>query len=443
MSAEDLRRQLTTTAQSSGPGIVTHPSRWIEQQGRRFGLDPLDLWFLGLRLATFAAGIVWWATTRDWTGAPQLPVLIAFLVFSVGLYLLNALRPGHLALFYRIALVFDLAVVFFVVRISGGFESDLHLAFILLIALHAFYFGLRTGVSAAVAAALLYALAGHGPPPMPGFALRVAFFVLVGVCMGVVAEQARRRERTLEQQHEQLLRSDRLATVGELAAGLAHELRNPLAGIAGALHVLGGQLTPDDDRRALLVDLQAQIARMNNTLSNLLQHARPEMPQCIAVDVNEVLEQSMRFLPRGDIEVVRRLDRSLPAISVDPGLLHQALLNILVNARQAMRHGGRLTLETRLAPGHGRCIEIRISDTGTGIAPAHLDRIFHPFFTTKAQGTGLGLAIAARIVEQHGGRVTVDSAVGVGTTFAICLPASSAGDELRGGEVHAVQTAGR
>lgn len=415
----------------------------LQHLGRRLGLDPLDLWFFGLRLATLAAGIAWWALARDWTRAPHFPILIAFAAFSAGLYLFNALRPGHIALLYRIALVFDLGVVFFVVRISGGFESDLHLAFILLIALHAFYFGLLTGVTAAGAAAILYAVAGSTwPPPMPDFGVRVAFFALVGVCMGVVAEQARRRQRTLEQQHEQLLRSDRLATVGELATGLAHELRNPLAGISGALHVLGARLAPDDEHRTLLADVQAQITRMNNTLTNLLQHARPTTPERIAVDVNELLEQSVRFLPRDDIEVVRRLDRSLPAIHVDPGLLYQAFLNILVNARQAMPRGGRLTIETGAAHVRGRFVEIRIGDTGSGIASAHLGRIFQPFFTTKTQGTGLGLPIAARIVEQHGGRITVDSTAGVGTTFAICLPALPA-VEPEGSAAYAVKTAGR
>jgi len=347
-----------------------------------------------------------------------------FLVFSVGLYVLNAMRPGRIALLYKVALVFDLAVVFFLVRMTGGFSSDLYLAFILLIALHAFYFGLGIGLGAAAAATGLYALAGDWPPPQPGFALRVAFFGLVGLCMGVVAEQARRRQQALERQQEQLLRSDRLATVGELAAGLAHELRNPLAGISGALHVLGSRLAPGDDQAALLADVQAQISRMNRTLTELLQHARPVTPARIAVEINGLLEQSLRFLPRGDIRIVRRLGGSLPAVYVDPSLLHQAFLNILVNARQAMPQGGCLTLETRVPPNRGFAVEVRISDTGGGIVAEHLTRIFQPFFTTKAQGTGLGLAIAARVVEQHGGRITAESSVGHGTTFTIALPAT-------------------
>lgn len=400
------------------PGILARLV-WL---GRPLGLDPLDLWFVGLRIGTFAAGLIWCAEAPADVRASLVPILAAFLVFSAWLYVWNALRPGRIASLYRVALGFDLAVVFFLLRITGGYASDLHLAYILLIALHAFYFGLATGLAAAAVSAGLYALAVGWPLPMPGFALRAAFFVMVGLCMGVVAEQARRRQMAIEDQQEQLMRSDRLATVGELAAGLAHELRNPLAGISGALHVLGSELDAADPRRALLGDVQGQIARMNKTLTDLLQHARPAEPQRIGVDINAVLEQSLRFLPRGAIDVVRRLDDDLPPLLVDPNLLHQAFLNILVNARQAMPQGGLITLATRFDDRRG-AVQVRISDSGSGIRTEDIDRIFQPFFTTKTQGTGLGLAIAARIVEQHGGRIDVESAPDQGATFTITLPA--------------------
>jgi len=412
-------------------------ARW----GRRFGLEPVDLWFLGLRAATFVAGLVWLAVSPEESQPQQLTILAAFFLFSTALYCVNALHPGWLTLLYRVALVFDLSSVFFLVKMTGGFASDLFLAFVLLIALHAFSSGLVLGVATALAAGGLYALAGAWPPPMPGFALRVAFFFLVGICMGIVAEQARRQRLALERQQEQMLRSDRLATVGELAAGLAHELRNPLAGIAGALHVLEEGLHANPEARALVADLQAQIGRMNKTLSDLLTHVRPAVPRSVEVDINEVLEHSLRFLPRGNITLVRRFDTSLPLVRVDPNLLHQAFLNVLVNARQAMPHGGRLTVETRTLGNGGRPIEVRISDTGTGIAADHLGRIFQPFFTTKVQGTGLGLAIAARVIEQHGGRITVESFPGEGTTFTIALPGPRVPQRTRGVD-YAVESAG-
>lgn len=394
------------------------------QWRRRFGLEPLDLWFAALRGAALLAGILWVALAPGAVGLAKLATLGVFFAFSVILYAYNALRPGRLATLYRVALLFDLVIVFVLVRLDGGFASDLYLALILLIALHAFYFGLGTGLVTAGAAIALYAMAGSGAPPMPGFVLRVGFFAVVGICMGMLSEQARERREVLERQQEWLVRSERLATVGEIAAGLAHELRNPLAGIAGALHVLSSQFGAGHDSAKLLTDVQAQIGRMNKTLTDLLQHARPGQPQRIAVDINALLEQTLRFLPRDAVEIARHYDQSLPPLLVDPNLLHQAFLNILVNAQQAMPQGGSLTVVTGRGAA-GSAVEVRIGDTGSGIAADQLPRIFQPFFTTKSQGTGLGLPIAARIVEQHGGRIRVASEPGRGSVFTITLPADA------------------
>jgi signal transduction histidine kinase len=421
--------------------MIASASRLV-RLGRRVGLEPVDVWFAGLRAAALAGALVWWRLEPDTTRAPELLILAIFLVFSLGLYGLNAIRPGRIELLYRTALVFDLLIAFFLVRISRDLSSDVWLAFALLIAVHAFYFGLTTGLATATVASALYALAAHWPLPARGFALRVGFFLLVGLCMGILSEVARRQRDELSQQQEQLMRSDRLATVGELATGLAHELRNPLAGISGALRVLSDQLPRNDEWQHLLVDIQGQISRMNKTLTDLLQQARPAKPQQAAVNVNTVLEQSLRFMPLAGIEVVQHLDPTLPLLEADPNLLHQAFLNILVNARQAMPHGGRLTVESRARDGSRPSVEISIGDTGLGISPEHATRIFQPFFTTKPHGTGLGLAIAARVIEQHGGRITVDSTPGIRTVFTIVLPAPLTG-ERQGSHRHATPSTDR
>lgn len=408
------------------------------------GLEAIDLCFAGLRAGLLVVGLSWRTLAPDWTRAPQLPILAMFLVFSIGLYLLNAVRPGRIAMLYRVALVFDLGLVFLLVRITGGFASEFHLGFTLLIAVHAFYFGLATGLGVAAASGVLYALAGDWPPPMPAFAIRIAFDALVGACLGVLSEHKRRQGELLRQQQEQLAHFDRVATVGELAAGLAHELRNPLAGISGALHVLSGQYESGAEQHVLLSDVQAQIARMNKTLSDLLQLARPRAPQLTVVDVNTLLSHSLRFVAQNGVEVVPQLKRDLPPLLADANLLHQAFLNILVNARQAMPQGGRLTIRTRLQEeAGGWAVVVEISDTGIGIPLEHRARIFQPFFTTKAQGTGLGLPIAARIIEQHGGRIAVDSAAGHGTTFRITLPSPRIGSGAAVGvQDHAIESAG-
>jgi signal transduction histidine kinase len=415
----------------------------------RWGLYPMDCWLAALRGAVILGGAAWgivhvrYHVSDPGTHRQILWLFAAFVAYSTLLYVVNALRPGRLLLLYRIAMVLDLVFIFTLVRLTGGMGSSFYLAFYLLIALHAFLFGLATGGVAALLAGLLYPFTDSWPPPigLGDLILRVGFFLLVGLCMGGLAERERRerrlvehlnrelqeKQRRLAEAQEQLIRSDRLATVGELAAGLAHDLRNPLAGVSGALHVLADQLPRDDVRQPLLTEIQSQIVRMNKTLTDLLRHARPRAPEYLAQDVNEVVEQALWFLPIASgagIEIARRLQLDLPHLRLDPNLFHQALLNILLNARQAMPRAGRLTVSTRLLRtlGKGDVVEVAISDTGVGITEENLSRIFQPFFTTKAQGTGLGLAIAARIVEQHGGRIAVESDAGKGSTFRILFP---------------------
>ena len=421
------------------------PALWRSLDPRR-SLDPTDRWLAALRGVALLGGAFWWLVHPLAPEAHRQVVWLfaTFAAYSALFYVINALRPGRLSLLYRVAMVLDLAFILVLVRITGGMTSSFYLAFYVLIALHAFYFGLSTGAMAALLASLLYPFADTWPPPigLSDLGLRVGFFLLVGLCMGGLAERERRERRLVEQLNrelreqqrrlteaqEQLIRSERLATVGELAAGLAHDLRNPLAGVSGALHVLAGEIPEADPRQALLAEVQSQVARMNKTLTDLLWHARPPTPQCLPLHLNEVVEQTLWFLPVASgtrIEVSKRLQPELPPLHLDPNLLHQALLNILVNARQAMPDGGQLTVSTRLRQnltGKGQVVEVAISDTGRGILEGNLSRIFQPFFTTKAQGTGLGLAIAARIVEQHGGSIAVESEVGNGATFRIVLP---------------------
>ncbi len=432
------------------------------------GLDPLDRWLAALRGTVLLGGTAWLIVhvpdhpadthAHHWVAG----LFVVFAIYSLCLYSVNALRPGRLALLYRAAMVLDLAFIVALVRLTGGMASDFYLAFYLLIALHAFYFGLTTGGAVALIATFLYPFADAWPPPIhrSDLALRLAFFLLVGLSMGGLAERERRERRLVEQlnrqlqdqqQHlkatqEQLIRSDRLATVGELAASLAHEIRNPLAGISGALHVLSEELPRGGPQQSLLAEVQTEITRMNKTLTDLLWHARPPALQYLPLDVNGVVEQSLWFLPMGSqsgILVVKALAPDLPALNLDPNLLHQAFLNILINARQAMPQGGELTVRTRFREiaGGASVVEVEIADTGIGIPPEHLPHVFKPFFTTKAQGTGLGLAIAARIVEQHGGRIGVESQPGRGATFRVSLPLLT--EHPVGRHDHAVQASDR
>ncbi len=240
-------------------------------------------------------------------------------------------------------------------------------------------------------------------------------------------ERARRR---VERYHyEQMKRADRLASIGEMAAGIAHEIKNPLAGIAGVIQVLKKDIPAEDPKRAVLEEVLSQVERMDKAVRNLLSFARPPEPRMTLVDLNELIGRLLEFLSpqfaKSGIKAERNLAAGLPWLVLDPDLMQQALLNIALNAVKAMPGGGTFTVETQKEmPGDGVAgsVKIILSDSGEGISPENLNRIFSPFFTTRQQGTGLGLSITQRIVEQHKGDISVQSTVGKGAVFTINLP---------------------
>jgi len=233
----------------------------------------------------------------------------------------------------------------------------------------------------------------------------------------------------LEQVHfRQLEQADRLASIGEMATGMAHEIKNPLAGISGAVTVLADDFPPGDERRQVVHDILAQIARLNKTATDLLKFGRPGLPQCDYLDVNEVIKETLFFVAQHPeakaVKQVTELSEELPCVWADRKQVQQLLLNIIINALQAMTDGGILIIQTELycELDGSRYVRIRIVDTGTGLTSECVEKIFTPFFTTKNQGTGLGLAICKQLVEQNNGRISVMSTPGKGATFTIMLP---------------------
>jgi two-component system NtrC family sensor kinase len=237
-------------------------------------------------------------------------------------------------------------------------------------------------------------------------------------------------QRRVEQYHyEQMTRADRLASIGEMAAGIAHEIKNPLAGIAGVIQVLKKEHAFGGQNKGILDEVLVQVERMDKAVRNLLSFARPPEPKMMLVDINELISGLLDFLApqfaRKSIVVDRKLTEGLPWLTLDPDLMQQALINIALNAIQAMPDGGSFTIETRLVKPEGQLsgsIEVLCSDTGKGISEENLNRIFNPFFTTRQQGTGLGLSITQRIVAQHGGELNVTSSAEKGTTFILSFP---------------------
>jgi signal transduction histidine kinase len=243
---------------------------------------------------------------------------------------------------------------------------------------------------------------------------------------------------SLQEQYNKLQETERLAVVGELAAGMAHEIKNPMAGIKVSMEVLSQDAPLDPEDKEVLRRVIQEIDRITELLRGLLSYARPPEPEMTPLNVNQVLEltiKSARYSLRradgkgGEVgrqnEFIKDFSPDLPPIIADPGQLQQIFLNLILNAVEAIssipERQGVITIQTRR--GQDGFVRISIADNGKGIAPESMLEIFKPFFTTKAKGTGLGLAITKRLVEQQSGSITVENNPGGGgVTFAITLP---------------------
>jgi two-component system sensor histidine kinase PilS (NtrC family) len=226
---------------------------------------------------------------------------------------------------------------------------------------------------------------------------------------------------------EEVRRADRLAAVGKLAAGMAHEIRNPLASMSGSVQLLREELvTASGEHRRLMDIVLRETDRLNELITDFLLFARPGSPKRDPVDLAAVVEETVALVGTGrdrTVQVDLRVERPLPTVG-DARELRQVVWNLIVNAEQAMPRGGRIEVAGRLAGDDA--IEVTVKDGGDGIAVKDLSKIFDPFFTTKPNGTGLGLAIVHRIVQSHGGTIAVASRPGAGTTFTLRLPAAGA-----------------
>jgi signal transduction histidine kinase len=228
-----------------------------------------------------------------------------------------------------------------------------------------------------------------------------------------------------EQLRARLGEAERLAAVGELAAGVAHEIRNPLAAIVNATALLGKDETLTPDERASTLDaVKRETRRLDRILSDFLAFARPREPKRREGDVTEVVDLVVALLKNdpdraADVDVQVRAEPALPAFAFDADQLTQVLWNIALNGVEAMNGRGRLSFDVA---GRNDHVLIAVSDTGRGMAPEERRRAFEPFYSKKRGGTGLGLTLAQRIVTAHGGRIEIESGPGTGSRFVVALP---------------------
>jgi signal transduction histidine kinase len=261
----------------------------------------------------------------------------------------------------------------------------------------------------------------------------------------IALENARLYEN-LKQSQDTLRRADRLSSLGLLTAGLAHEIRNPLVAIRTFTQLLPERYNDAEFREGFQGLALKEVDRICGLINDLLSFARPSRPNVAEENMNDVVDGITRILEteakEKGVEIIRDFSLNLPKVWIDREQMKQVFMNLILNAIQAMREGGSIFISTRLisrdeSGQSGQFVQVEVRDTGVGIPAENLDHIFDPFFTSKDEGSGLGLSISHQIVQEHGGYVTVESKVGVGTTFFINLPTGKPIRQLSNGRAHA------
>jgi len=241
------------------------------------------------------------------------------------------------------------------------------------------------------------------------------------------AQELKKAYNKLKSLQNQLIHSEKLACIGRLAAGVAHEINNPLTGILTFAYLLLSEMAEDNPRREDLKVIVEEAERCRTITQNLLEFARENQPKKKIVNINTIVEKTLSIVEKQasfqNIKIIKELDPNIPSLLLDLNQIEQVFMNIVLNAQEAMPQGGFLTVSSNLSK-DGKFVEVKVTDTGCGIPEKNLEKIFEPFFTTKkaGKGTGLGLAISYGIIKNHGGDISVFSKEGRGTTVLIKLP---------------------
>ena len=397
-------------------------------RGFRFG--GLDLLWLLVVLALAAL-----ASTLPRHSPYEFAALGAIAVVQIAEIRLGSLAGRWGAI---VALLLKLALAWLLVGVTDSIESSYYLVFLLPVVSAASSLGLVATILTALASSatylsfLVFVWESRELSPEGGreLGIRILFFFMTGILLNhFVTESRRQAERyrkvadELGQAQAQVRRSERLAALGQLSAGLAHELRNPLGVIRGSAELLAKNVSGENAvAREMSTLIAGEVDRTNALVTRFLEFARPSPLRRAVADLHAVISNALDQVRRSpnNCRLETEFDPALEKFSFDPELMERVFFNLALNGVQAMSAGGELRLRTRRRPGF---VEIQVSDTGAGIAPENLESIFNPFFTTKPDGVGLGLAIVSKIVDDHGGKITVASELGQGTSFTITLPA--------------------
>jgi signal transduction histidine kinase len=340
-----------------------------------------------------------------------------------------------------------LLLAYMLVGVTGGITSSYYLILIVPVVSAATRLGgwataaTTLGTAGAYLSFLLYIdWSRYEMPPndVSELALRIVIICMIAFLthelVGESRTQARRYQATAEQLAQAntnlqaaeaaVRRSERLAALGQLTAGLAHELRNPLGTMKASADLLLKKLSAHDDvERELAGYITSEVDRLNSLIAQFLEFARPVEPKREKANLNDVLDRGVAELERRQppfpVTIYKNYSPDIPPFPMDAVLMERVVSNLLINAAQASSPGSAVTLKTRALD---NAVEIAVIDRGSGVKPADRENIFNPFFTTKPDGTGLGLALVARIVDGHGGTMAVESEPGEGSVFRVLLP---------------------
>ncbi|MBI4471495.1 MAG: hypothetical protein HY646_02430 [Acidobacteria bacterium] len=402
-------------------------------------LDPpvtekMHSFFAVLRLVAVTAGAVWgfFAPIDENSRSSFFLCLSITAVMGPGLYALIKKKPAAAGSVYRFALIVDLALVYWAVRVTGGLHSSLALGFSLLVALHAFHSGLRIGLAAALAASVLLLTLWDGTVWWGDLGMRLGFLHVLAAGAGLSSERERTFARDLLKTRKLAEQAQKMAVLGTLGAGIAHEVNNPTSSIIARVE----RVLLESNERQLSAEtvkdleiVRKHALRIGTTLQRLLAFARPEGFESRQFSLNDAIDETVPLvegrLREKRVSLNLNLTRNVPLIVGDLMRIEEVIVNLLNNAADAAYWGSVIEVTTKV---RDSWLELCVVDNGLGIEPEDLPHVFDPFFTTKphGQGTGLGLYVAWQIVKDHGGTVALRSEPHRGTHATVKLPINAA-----------------
>lgn len=407
--------------------------------------DIVDYYFLTLRLLSILGGLIWYLfvpydpDTKRALGQ----ILLFYTVYSCLLYGAILRWPTAIRAFYLTTLAVDLLFVFTLILNVGQLTQSFYIAFYLLVAIHAFYFGFPVALVTATLSSILYALLCffiHALPivPWPDLILRITFLFLIAISLGLLSEREKQVREKVEELNRELGRKNsileqtyRHLSIGKLIGDMAEGINGPSGIIAARSEVLiqdaQDKGLPQEFSKGLQV-INKCSHQVSQVVKSLLTFSKQRGFEMKVLNLNELVEESLllteRQLKERRIKVEKKFTPALPATMGDPYELKGVLINLITNAMDALPGGGTIRIATQTGLKNGEELTCTISDNGMGIPQENLEKIFNPFFTTKDHtgGIGLGLSTSLSIMKKHNGMITVESRPGGGSAFALSFP---------------------